>query len=106
MAFPGVKIEISVKETYRNMRSILDANPLAVDCAMEAVRRSGLEPVLKPIRGGTDGALLSYLGLPTPNLFTGADLIHSCYEWIAVEDMGKAVQTLTNLVQVWMERTP
>ena len=57
MAFPGVEIEISVKESYRNMRSILDANPLVVDCAMEAVRRSGLEPVLKPIRGGTDGAL-------------------------------------------------
>ena len=102
---PGVDITVSAQESYRNMRHILDKSPLVMECAMEAVRRTGLEPKLTPIRGGTDGSHLSYNGLPTPNLFSGGDLFHSRTEWIAVEDMEKAIQTMTHLVQVWVEKS-
>ena len=105
MAFPKVEVTISTHESYRNMRLILDKNPLAMECAIEAIRRSGLEPKLESIRGGTDGSKLSYMGLPTPNLFTGGNLFHSRLEWIAVEDMEKAVDTLTHLVQVCVEKS-
>ncbi len=105
VAFPKVKIEISVQESYRNLRSVLDKYPFVVENAVEAIRRCGLQPTLKAIRGGTDGSRLSYMGLPTPNLFTGGELAHSYYEWVCVEDMGKAVQTLCHLVQIWVEKS-
>ncbi len=104
LSFPKVEIEISTSETYRNMGSVLAKYPLVVDNALEAARRAGLQPILKAIRGGTDGALLSHKGLPTPNLFTGGYLFHSYYEWISVEDMEKTVQTLCHLVEVWTEK--
>ncbi len=102
--FPKVDIAVSVQESYRNMRFVLEKHPVVVENALEAVRRAGLEPKLTAIRGGTDGALLSYKGLPTPNLFTGGHLFHSRLEWVAVADMEKAVDTLVHLVQVWAER--
>jgi tripeptide aminopeptidase len=104
-AFPKAKIEISYTESYRNMRYVLDKHPQTVEVAMEAVRRAGLEPHLNLIRGGTDGARLSYMGLPTPNIFTGGHLFHSRYEWIAVEGMEAAVRTLLELVQLWVEKS-
>ncbi len=104
-SFPKVSIDISVRETYRNMRFVLEKHPQVVEYAFEAIRRSGLEPKLAFIRGGTDGAHLSYRGLPTPNFFAGGDLFHSRLEWIAVEDMEKAVESLLNLVQVWAEKS-
>src|SRR5262249_19877853 len=69
--YPGARIEFAIEEQYRNMRQILDQHPLAVEHAREAIRRAGLEPRSKPIRGGTDGSKLSFMGLPTPNLFAG-----------------------------------
>jgi tripeptide aminopeptidase len=105
LAFPRVQIGISIEESYRNLRSVLDKYPFVVDNAVEAIRRCGLQPALKAIRGGTDGSRLSYLGLPTPNLFTGGNLAHSYYEWVCVEDMDKAVQTLCHLVQIWVEKS-
>jgi len=104
--FPNVDSIISIKKTYRNMRLVLEKHPEVVERALEAVSRSGLEPKLTFIRGGTDGARLSYLGVPTPNLFAGGDLVHSRLEWISVEDMEKAVETLVNLVQVWIDKNP
>jgi len=69
------------------------------------VRRSGIEPKKNLIRGGTDGARLSYEGLPTPNIFTGGHNFHSQKEWISIQDMEKAVETIVNLVQIWAEKS-
>jgi tripeptide aminopeptidase len=90
-----------VKESYRNMKFVLDKYPEAVDKAMKAVRMSGLQPKLHSIRGGTDGARLCYMGLPTPNLGTGMRNLHSRLEWISAQDMQKAVEVILNLVKVW-----
>jgi len=103
-AFPRAGIEVSYAESYRNMRFVLDQHPRVVEHAMEAVRRAGLKARLNIIRGGTDGARLSFLGLPTPNIFTGGHLFHSRFEWVAVEGMQAAVETLVQLVQVWAEQ--
>lgn len=100
-AFPGLKLDVAFQESYRNMRFVLDQHPQVVENALEAVRRAGLTPKVGMIRGGTDGARLSYKGLPTPNIFAGGHLFHSRLEWIAVEDMVATVETLVQLVQVW-----
>jgi tripeptide aminopeptidase len=83
------------------MRYVLDKNPGVVEKAMKAVRMAGLQPEVHRIRGGTDGAKLSYMGLPTPNLGTGMHNIHSRLEWISIQDMKKAVEVILNLVKVW-----
>ena len=102
---PGAAVEIMISESYRNMREILEGYPEVVECAREAIRRSGLTPVERPIRGGTDGSRLSFMGLPTPNLFAGEHNFHSRLEWVSAQDMDKAVETIVNLCQVWEEKT-
>ncbi len=102
---PKIKIELTYEENYRNMRFVLDDHPQVVEYALEAVKRAGMEPILNLIRGGTDGARLSFMGLPTPNIFTGGHLFHSRFEWIAVEGMQSAVETLVQLVQIWVEKS-
>ncbi len=104
-AYPAAKVELSYEQSYRNMRFVLDDHPHVVEYALEAVRRAGLEPIRNLIRGGTDGARLSFEGLPTPNIFTGGHLFHSRFEWIAVEGMLAAVETLVQLVQIWVEKS-
>jgi len=104
-AFPGSTVAVKFTETYRNMRFVLDKHPQVVETALEAVRRVGLEPKLCAIRGGTDGSRLSYKGLPTPNIFAGGHLFHSRKEWIAVEDMNLAVETLVHLARLWAEHS-
>ncbi|GAO45515.1 peptidase T [Flavihumibacter petaseus] len=100
-AFPGSRSAYHVKEQYRNMRTVLDQHPRLVELAEEAIRRVGL-PVRKlPIRGGTDGARLSFMGLPCPNLFTGEMALHSPQEYVSVQDMQKSVDMLVELVQLW-----
>ena len=103
--YPGARVEFSVEESYRNMREVLDGHPEIADNAREAIRRAGLEPHSRPIRGGTDGSRLSFMGLPTPNLFAGEHNFHSRYEWVSVQDMEKAVETIVHLCQVWEERS-
>jgi tripeptide aminopeptidase len=103
---PGARVEITIEEQYRNMRTVLDQHPEVIACAHEAVRRCGLEVVTKPIRGGTDGSRLSFMGLPTPNLFAGEHNFHSRLEWVSRQDMEKAVEVIVALSQVWEERTP
>jgi tripeptide aminopeptidase len=103
--YPGARVEIIVEEQYRNMRAILDQHPEVIACAHEAVRRCGLEVVTKPIRGGTDGSRLSFMGLPTPNLFAGEHNFHSRLEWVSRQDMEKAVDVIVALCRVWEERT-
>ncbi len=101
--YPKAFFEYKTYEQYRNMKEILQQYPQVAQYAAEAYKRSGLEVRKEPIRGGTDGSRLSFMGLPCPNLFTGMQAIHSKHEWIGVKDMEKAVEVLVNLVQVWEE---
>jgi len=103
--YAGASMQFDVHEQYRNMKEILDQHPHVIEHAEEAYKRSGLTVVKEPIRGGTDGSRLSFMGLPCPNLFTGMQAIHSKKEWIGVKDMEKAVEVLVNLVQVWEENS-
>ena len=100
----GARVEFAVEESYRNMKEVLDKHPTVVEHAREAIRRAGLEPRSQPIRGGTDGSRLSFMGLPTPNLFAGEHNFHSRLEWVSAQDMEKAVEVIVNLCQVWEER--
>lgn len=95
--------EFKVNEQYRNMKEILDTCPHVVDYAIEAVKRSGVKPVLSSIRGGTDGSRLSFMGLPCPNIFAGEHAFHSKQEWVSIQDMQKAVQTIVHLISIWEE---
>ena len=105
-AYPGSSVELEVEESYRNMKEVLDNHPDVVEKAQEAFRRAGLDPRIEPIRGGTDGSRLSFMGLPTPNIFAGEHNFHSRFEWISTSDMHKAVEVIIELCQVWAERTP
>ena len=102
--YPNSRFDFVVKEQYRNMRQVLDKNPEIVNNALEAIRRSGVEPVLSSIRGGTDGSRFSYMGLPCPNIFAGEHAFHSKHEWVSVQDMQKAVETIVNLCIIWEEK--
>ena len=101
--FPGVRTDLAIQEQYRNMREVLDGHPQVVDCAREAMRRAGMTVRERPIRGGTDGSRLSFMGLPTPNIFAGEQNFHSRQEWISVQDMDKAVEVIVTLAQVWAD---
>jgi tripeptide aminopeptidase len=103
-ANPLSRVEIDIRQSYRNMRYAISARPDVVESAEEAIRRAGLEPRRGYVRGGTDGARLSFKGLPTPNLFDGSMAFHSKKEWIPLEWMEKAVQTVLHLLDVWVER--
>src|SRR5688572_6902682 len=102
---PGARFEFTVTEQYRNMKEILDGHPTVVDYAKEAIQRAGLRLKMESIRGGTDGSRLSFMGLPCPNLFAGEQAIHSKLEFISVQDMNKAVETMVHLVQIWEEKS-
>ncbi|MCY7311298.1 MAG: peptidase T [Chitinophagaceae bacterium] len=103
--YPKATFEFQVTEQYRNMKEILDVNPQVVDYAREAIARAGLELKMESIRGGTDGSRLSFMGLPCPNLFAGEQAIHSKLEFISVQDMNKAVETMVHLVQICEEKS-
>lgn len=98
---PGASLETSVGEQYRNMREVLEQHPLVVQQAREAMRRVGIEPVERPIRGGTDGSRLSFMGLPTPNLFAGEHNFHSRTEWVSVQELDLAVQVIVAIAAGW-----
>jgi tripeptide aminopeptidase len=103
--FPGARIRIDVKESYRNMAYKIAEDPKVLEYAFEAVRRLGLEPVRRAIRGGTDGARLSFMGLLTPNIWAGGQSFHSVQEWVSLEWMAKASEVALHLLQVWAERS-
>jgi tripeptide aminopeptidase len=103
--YNGASIEFSIREQYRNMKQVLDENPQVVEFAAEAIKRGGLDVQTESIRGGTDGSRLSYMGLPCPNLFTGMQGIHSKLEWIGVNDMAKAAETIVHLCMIWEEKS-
>ena len=100
----GARVEVAIEEQYRNMREVLDKHPQVVDHAREAIRRAGMIVREGPIRGGTDGSKLSFMGLPTPNIFAGEHNFHSRLEWVSVQDMEKAVDVIVNLARIWDER--
>jgi tripeptide aminopeptidase len=102
--YPRSTYRLEIKPQYRNMKQVIDRHPAIIDNAMEAVRRAGLTPVKSSIRGGTDGARLSFMGLPCPNIFAGEHAFHSRLEWVSVQDMEKAVQTIVHLAMIWEER--
>lgn len=102
--YPAATFDFKVTEQYRNMKEVLDKHPQVVSFAKEAIERSGLQLKMESIRGGTDGSRLSFMGLPCPNLFAGEQAIHSKLEFISVQDMNKAVETIVNLAVIWEER--
>jgi len=103
--YPGARYEFTVHEQYRNMMDILNDLPHVMDYANEAMLRAGVQPEQHLIRGGTDGSRLSFMGMPCPNIFTGEMAIHSKHEYVSVQDMQKAVDTLVHLAQVWEEKS-
>lgn len=104
-AWPGAKAEIAVREQYRNMKEILDQHPAVSEYAVEAIRRAGLTVCRSSARGGTDGSRLSFMGLPCPNLFTGEMAFHGKHEYVSIQDMQKAVETVVRLVGLWEEKS-
>jgi tripeptide aminopeptidase len=102
--WPGASVTFEVKESYRNLKEVLDRHPAVVENAREAYRRAGLTPIDGAIRGGTDGSRLSFMGLPCPNIFAGGHNFHSRTEWVAVQDMEKAVEVIVHLAKIWEER--
>jgi tripeptide aminopeptidase len=100
---PGLNFTLEVREQYRSMKEVLDRHPKVVEHAETAMRRAGLNPERGRIRGGTDGSQLSFMGLPTINIFAGEHAFHSRYEWVSEADLEYAVQTLIELAQVWAE---
>ena len=100
-AEPRAQLELEIRPQYRNMRAHLKRVPNAVRAAEAAIRAEGIEPRREPIRGGTDGSMLSEMGLPTPNIFTGGHEYHSVREWASVQEMAAAVATIVRLAEVW-----
>ncbi|SEN79275.1 peptidase T. Metallo peptidase. MEROPS family M20B [Chitinophaga rupis] len=105
ISYPQATATFQVTEQYRNMKEVLDQHPQVCEYAADAMRRAGVEPLKMIIRGGTDGSRLSFMGLPCPNIFTGEMALHSKHEYVSIQDMQKAVETIVYLVQVWEERS-
>ena len=103
--YPKASFDFNVTEQYRNMKEVLDQHPQVVDNAKEAISRAGLTLKMESIRGGTDGSRLSFMGLPCPNLFAGEQAIHSKLEFISVQDMNKAVETIIHIAGIWEEKS-
>lgn len=101
--YPNASYQFDVIEQYRNMKEILDQFPHVVNNALEAIKRAGMNPKRTSIRGGTDGSRLSFMGLPCPNIFAGEHAFHSKYEWVSVQDMQLAVNTILHLCSIWEE---
>lgn len=102
--YPNSSYTLTISQQYRNMKNVLEQHPEIVANAMEAINRTGLTAKLCSIRGGTDGSRLSFMGLPCPNIFAGEHAFHSKQEWVTVQDMQKAVETILHLCAIWEER--
>jgi len=102
--YPNSSYQLQVKPQYRNMKNVLAQHPEIVEYGMEAIRRAGMEAKMCSIRGGTDGSRLSFMGLPCPNIFAGEHAFHGKQEWVSVQDMQKAVDTILHLAAIWEEK--
>jgi tripeptide aminopeptidase len=104
--YPDARAEVNISEQYRNMGKVLRRHPQVVQNAIEALQRAGFpKPEARSIRGGTDGSRLSFMGLPCPNIFAGEHAFHSKKEWVSVQDMNKAAETIVHLAQIWEEKS-
>lgn len=103
--FPGCTYEIKINPQYRNMKNVLKDYPEVTNIGIEAMERLGIKPVLRSIRGGTDGSRLSFMGLPCPNIFAGGHAFHGKQEWVSVQDMQKAVLTIMMIAKIWEEKS-
>ncbi len=102
--YPKSNASFIISEQYRNMKVILDSHPEVVNIAKLAMEKAGLKPECRSIRGGTDGSRLSFMGLPCPNIFAGEHAFHSKQEWVSLQDMQKAVETIVNIAEIWEKR--
>jgi tripeptide aminopeptidase len=102
--YPNTTFDLDIKAQYRNMKQVLDQFPQIVQFGIEAIERAGVMAKKQSIRGGTDGSRLSFMGLPCPNIFAGEHAFHSKQEWVSVQDMEKAVQTIINIASIWEEK--
>jgi tripeptide aminopeptidase len=102
--YPGSSFDFEVIEQYRNMKNVLNDHPNVEENALESLKKLGITPIQSAIRGGTDGSRLSYMGLPTPNLFAGGHNFHAITEYVAVQDMEASVKNIVTLIQVWEEK--
>ena len=96
-------IKLQLKDQYYNMREMVEPHPEVIDKALAAMKEAGVEPIVRPIRGGTDGSRLSYMGLPCPNLFTGGMNFHGKFEYCSLTTMKRAMQVIINLARLWAE---
>ncbi len=103
--FPGSKYEFKVVNQYRNMKEVLVKHPQVAKYAVQAMKNLGIKPIMHPIRGGTDGSRLSFMGLPCPNIFAGEHSFHSQLEWVAVQDMEMAVKVIVEIVKIWEKKS-
>lgn len=103
--YPAAKLDFEVVEQYRNMKEILVKHPQVTDYAIQAMKNLKIEPIMHPIRGGTDGSRLSFMGLPCPNIFAGEHSFHSKVEWVAIQDMEMAVRVIIEIAKVWEEKS-
>jgi tripeptide aminopeptidase len=103
--YPGARLEFDVVEQYRNMKEVIDQHPQVVNFAKEAMERLNIKPIMRAIRGGTDGARLSFMGIPTPNIFAGEHSFHSKLEWIAIQDMEMSVKYIVEVAKIWEEKS-
>lgn len=99
------RINLEIKDQYYNMREKIEPVKEIVEIASDAMKKLGIEPDISPIRGGTDGSQLSFMGLPTPNIFTGGENFHGPYEFVSVDTMEKSVQTIVEIVKLFEERS-
>jgi len=97
-------VELELKDQYRNMKEMVEPVKHIVDTAFQAMEESGVKPLVRPIRGGTDGARLSFMGLPCPNIFTGGENFHGKYEYIPTNSMEKAVEVILNIVKIYTNK--
>ena len=103
--YPNSTYQLIIEEQYRNMKEVVDQHPRLMELGVKAIERAGLIPKIQSIRGGTDGSRLSFMGLPCPNIFAGEHAFHGKQEWVSIQDMQKAVQTIINLVLLWEEES-
>lgn len=103
--YPGCQYVMEIKEQYRNMKQVLDQHEQVMEIGIEAIKRAGMEPIRRSIRGGTDGSRLSLMGLPCPNIFAGGHAFHGKQEWVSVQDMQKAVRTILHIANLWAEKS-
>ena len=94
-------LTLTLKDQYYNMRKMVEPHPQVIDKALEAMREADVQPIVRPIRGGTDGARLSFMGLPCPNIFAGGMNFHGKFEYCSLNSMEKAVKVIINLAQLW-----